>query len=152
MSELKGIYVEGTKETPKVEFNNLTGELVLKGRSLPENAIRFYEPLAEWVSKYIKAPQTNTNLHLNLEYFNSASLLWIAKIIKVLSKINIEGSTLYINLYFDNGDSDLEDMEDFKDIISSLFENNEESKITICIRINGTDKEGKVVDQSTIMI
>jgi len=155
MSELKGIYVEGTRKTPKIEFTHLTGELVLDGRSIPENAAKVYEPLLLWISEYIKSPCAITNLHLKLEFFNSASLIWITKIITAFSNIELAGAILYIHLYFE-----IEDFEDFeggstdqlRDIIEVLSKKMHDVKFNIAIKTHGIDNIGKVVKESTILV
>ena len=152
MKEFNSIFVKGTVKTPEIEFNHLTGELVLLCRSIPENAAKVYDPLLDWINSYIKSPHNITNLHLKLEYFNTSSLLWIVKIIKLLSKIEKEKSFLYINLYIENDDFDIKDADEFKDVICSVFDNIGELKVIIGLKINGTDSHGKVVDESTILI
>lgn len=152
MSDIKRIFIEGTIKTPQIDFDPLSGDLILSGRSFPENAAKVYEPLQEWIIEYIKSPQSNTNIHLKLEYFNSSSLIWIVKMIKFLSKIDKEGSSLFINLYFDNEDFDHKDKDEFKDVICSVFDNIEEPKVKIGIKIKGTDSKGNVVDESLIFI
>ena len=47
---------EGSAKTPVVEFSS-NGELLLKGRSIPENSIEFYKPLIEWLESYSWHPQ-----------------------------------------------------------------------------------------------
>ncbi|MBK9391579.1 MAG: DUF1987 domain-containing protein [Bacteroidetes bacterium] len=152
MEELKSLIIEGTKKTPLIEFNNLTGELVLSGKSYPENTARVYEPVVEWISDYIKTYHKTTNFHLRLDYFNSTSLLWIVKILKMLSTYDKKESNLFINLYFDDEDFDLKDKEEFKDIIFSVFENVTNPKLTISVKIHGIDCNGNVVQESTIVI
>ena len=36
--ELKNLFIEPTAKTPQVDLNYLTGELILSGKSIPENA------------------------------------------------------------------------------------------------------------------
>jgi len=146
------LYIDGTKKTPRVEFNNLTGELVLSGKSFPENTAKVYDPVVDWIGEYIKTLHKTTNFHLRLDYFNSTSLLWIVKIIKMLSTYDKKESTLFINLYFDEDDFDLKDKEEFKDIILSVFDNVNNPKLTIGVKIHGIDSNGKIVDESTIYI
>jgi hypothetical protein len=152
MRELKNINIEGTRKTPKIEFNYLKGELTLQGRSFPENIAIVYQPLLNWISEYIKTPRNETNLHLKLEYFNSSTLFWIIKIIKLLCKIDKEKSVLYIHIYFDNEDFDYEEADELKDVISSVFDNIGKLKVTIGIKIQRTDSKGKGFDESTIII
>jgi hypothetical protein len=152
MKEFKEILIEGTLKTPHIEFNNTTGELILQGRSFPENAVSFYEPLADWIGEYVKSPQKTTNLYIKLEYFNSSSLLWIVKMIRLLSKIEKAESSIFFHLYFDNVDIDFNDADELKDVISSLFSNKDELKARIGIKIHGISADGKIVDEPTIFI
>lgn len=152
MSELKSIFIEGTRNAPKVEFNHLTGELILQGRSLPENAVEVYEPLLDWISEYVKVPQSTTNLYMKLEYFNSSSLLCIVNIIKLLSKIDREDSAIYIHLYTDSDYYGDKDVDELKDVFCSVFQNISGRKITAGIKVHDTDRSGKVIDESTTLI
>ena len=49
---------EGSAKTPVVEFSS-NGELLLKGRSIPENSIEFYKPLIEWLESYSESKGIN---------------------------------------------------------------------------------------------
>jgi hypothetical protein len=150
--EFNDIIIEGTLKSPKIEFSLSTGELILSGRSFPENAAQVYEPLLFWIDNYIKSPQQTTNLYLKLEYFNSSSLLWIVRIVKTLSKIDQKDSFFFIHLYFDEDDFDIREADNLRDVISSLVKYTGELKVTIGIKTHGTDKDGKTVTDTTILI
>jgi hypothetical protein len=150
MNELKGIYVEGTGKTPKIEFTHIIGELVLEGRSIPENTAKVYEPLLVWINEYVKSPCPTTNLHLKLEYFNSSSLIWIIKIVLALCTIKMEGAILYIHLYFEIEDYDDGITDEVRTIIDALVDTIH--NFNIAIKIHGTDSKGKIVKESTILI
>jgi hypothetical protein len=152
MKEFNAVFVEGTVKTPQVDFNNLTGELVLKGKSIPENAAKLYEPLLNWTNSYIKAAQITTNLRLDIEYFNSASFVWISMIVRALSKIERKDAILYIHLYFDMEDFDDNITGQVRDLISVLVDKISDTKISIGIKTHGTDTEGKIIKESTILI
>jgi predicted membrane GTPase involved in stress response len=152
MDKIKNIFIEKSAKTPQIDFNQLTGELIFYGRSIPENAAKIYEPLLDWINDYVKSPHNTTNLRLNLEYFNTASSIWIAKIITALSKISKDNSVLFIHLYFDIEDFESMDMEELKDIIGPLVDNIGEGKISIGIKTYGKDADGKAVKESTIFI
>ena len=47
--ELKNLYIEPTAKTPQIDLNHLTGELILSGKSIPENAAVLYENVLKWV-------------------------------------------------------------------------------------------------------
>jgi SiaC family regulatory phosphoprotein len=152
MNELKGIYVEGTRKTPKIEFTHIIGELVLEGRSIPENSAKVYEPLWDWINEYVKSPCPTTNLHIKLEYFNSSSLIWIIKIIMALCTIKLEGAILYIHLYFEIEDFEDGISDEVRIIIDALTDKIHNLNFNIAIKIHGTDSNGKIVKESTILI
>jgi hypothetical protein len=152
MNVIKNIFIERTAKTPEVDFNQHTGDLILDGRSIPENAAKLYEPLMDWINNYIKSPRLTTNFRLKLEYFNTASSIWLAKMVNTLSKIKKEESVLIVHLYFDLEDFESMDLEELKEIINLLAENISEGKISIGVKAYGTDINGRIVKESTIFI
>jgi hypothetical protein len=152
MKELKNIIREPTEKTPHIDFNYLTGELILTGRSIPENATVIFEPLLKWVNEYVNNSRPTTNLRLNLEYFNTASSIWLAKIVKSLSKIKEPDNVLFIHLYFDIEEFDNMEVEDIKDALSPVVDIINNSIISIGIKIYGTDGYGVVIKESMVLI
>jgi hypothetical protein len=152
MAETKNLLVEGTSKTPQIDLNQFTGELILSGRSIPENVAKIYDPVLNWIRDYIKSPHKTTNLRLNLEYFNTASSIWIAKIIKTLSTIDKPDYVFLIHLYIDIEDTDTLDQDDIKGIMGSLIDNISEPSLSVGIRIYGLDENGKIVKESQIFI
>jgi hypothetical protein len=152
MKDVKNLLIEGTSKTSLVDFNQLTGELILSGKSIPENTAKVYEPLLQWINEYVKSPRQTTNLCLNLEYFNTSSSIWHAKMFKALSNIIVEDAVLFIHIYFDIEDFDDMDMEELKNIVSSLVDNIGEVKISLGVKTYGIDSSGKALREPTILI
>lgn len=148
MSEFKSLYIEGTKKTPKIDFNNLTGELILQGRSFPENVAVVYQPALDWIQEYIQTPRKTTNFHLKLEYFNSTTLFWIIKIVKLLGSIEKKESVLNIHIYFDDDIFDYEEADELKDVFKTIFNNFGNLNVEIGIKIHGVSTHGQDVDES----
>ena len=44
MDEFSSISIDQTAKTPQIDFNHLTGELILSGKSIPENAAKYMNP------------------------------------------------------------------------------------------------------------
>jgi hypothetical protein len=149
---INDIFIEGNRNTPQIDFSLLSGELILQGRSIPEDAAKVYEPLLEWANEYIVSAKPVTNLRLNLEYFNTASLIWITKLIKTLCKINQDDYILFIHIYFDITDFDNMDTEELKDIVEALVDNISDVKISIGVKTYGTRDNGEIVKESLIFI
>lgn len=111
---------EGSSKTPEVDFNS-SGELLLKGRSIPENSIEFYKPLIEWLEAYAESPSSKTVLSVQLEYFNTSSSKCILDVFKKLEVVS--GSEISIKWHYEEDDEDmLEAGEDYDAIIDLPFE------------------------------
>jgi hypothetical protein len=150
--ELKSIFIEPTVKTPQIDFNHLTGDLILSGRSIPENAAELYENILKWVLEYIKNPKYTTNLRFNLEYFNTSSSIWLAKIVKALCSIKDSEYTLMIHLYFSIEEFDNMEVEDLKDALSPIIDMIGTPAISLGIKIYGTDDKGKILKESMVLI
>lgn len=146
------LYIEATRKTPEIHFDPRNGQLVLKGKSIPENATRTYEPAISWLKEYIKSPNQETNLHFDLMYFNTASYIWIARMIKILSKINDREKLLLINLYFDMEEFDEMEEQDMQDAIAPVLDVVNEATVSLGVKIFGTDHTGARLKQRLILI
>jgi len=152
MTELKNIFREATAKTPQVDFNCLTGDLILHGRSIPENANGFYEPLAKWINEYIANPRPTTNLRLNLEYFNTASSLWLSKIVKNLSRMRNNEHLLLIHLYFSAEDFDEMDSESIRDDLEPILDIVSAATVSIGIKVYATNEKGEIIRESMVLL
>ena len=149
---IKNIFIEASAKTPQIDLNYLNGELILSGRSIPENAAELYDDVLNWVHEYVKNPRQVTNLRLNLEYFNTASSIWLARIVKALSTIKEIENTLFIHLYFNIEEFDSMDSEDIKDALSPIIDIVGTSTMSIGIKIYGTDAQGQILKESMVLI
>lgn len=150
--ELKNFYIESTVKTPQIDLNHLTGELILSGRSIPENAADLYDQVLKWVNQYARDPRHTTNLRLNLEYFNTASSIWLAKIVKALCSIKEPEATLIIHLYFNIEEFDSMEVEDLKDALSPIIDMVGTPAVSLGIKIYGTDENGEILKESMVLI
>ncbi len=150
MKELKNMYIEQTEKTPLIDLNYLSGELIISGKSIPINAPRIFEPILDWVNEYIRNPKQTTNLRLNLEYFNTASSIWLAKIVKALAGISKPECVLILHIYFPIEDFD--DIDDIKDDLSPIVDVISNTTVSVGLKIYGTDESGKILKESMIFI
>ena len=82
------LHIEGTEDTPAVLLDSENNTFSISGRSFPENAIEFYEPIFVWLQKYTEEAENDMEFEFNMEYFNTSSSKQIAKIFLLLEKIN----------------------------------------------------------------
>jgi hypothetical protein len=116
------IKIEGTPKTPTVEFDAVSGKIVIKGRSIPENSIEFYKPLVDWLDQYAESPSAKTEVNIQLEYFNTSSSKCILDVFKKLEVVHRASKDVVINWYYEEDDEDmLEAGEDYQSILKIPF-------------------------------
>ncbi len=150
--ELENLHIKATKKSPEINCVAKSGELLLKGKSIPENASLIYKPILNWVTEYIKAPVEETNLHLDLEYFNTASSIWIAKILKSLSQIDNNGKLLIAHLYIDMEDFEEMQTEDLAELTSPITDILKDAIVSIGIKVYGKDDSDSIVKEKLILL
>ncbi len=152
MMDLKNLYIEPSEKSPHIDCNSYTGELIFSGKSIPENAALIFEKALIWVNEYINNPRPLTNLRINLEYFNTASAIWLAKIVRSLSQIKNNEYTLIIHIYFGIEDYDTMNPDDLKDELHPIISMIGIPTVSLGIRIYGTDDNGEIVKESMILL
>ena len=104
---MEPISIEGTPKTPTVKFDASTGNVEIKGRSIPENSIEFYKPLVDWLEEYGKGPMEKTTVNIQLEYFNTSSSKCILDLFKKLEIIQNANREVLVNWYHEEDDEDI---------------------------------------------
>lgn len=116
------LIIESGQKTPRVEFNPQTGELLLEGRSIPENSLAFYTPLMDWLEVYSQEIKTDIAVHIKLEYFNTSSSKCILDFFRKLEMISKRGNKIDVHWYFEEDDEDMmEAGEDYDAIVGLNF-------------------------------
>lgn len=119
---MESLYIEGSQHTPEVIFGE-DGILLLRGRSIPENSLAFFQTLYTWIDEYGQNPQSDTEIGFQLDYFNTSSSKCILDLLKRLERIHNNGSKVFVKWYYDEDDDDmLESGEDYQDLIDLHFD------------------------------
>ena len=100
------VTLESTKKTPNVLLDP-SGRIRIGGRSIPEDASKFYDNILNWVLDYCHTPSDSTVVDIELEYFNSGSAKFVMQILRELSELLTEGRDLKVNWYYEEGDDDI---------------------------------------------
>jgi len=143
---MKELIIEQTPKTPQIDLNVVTGDLIFSGRSIPENATKLYKPVLNWVTEYILEANPTTNLRLDLEYFNTASSIYLAKMFKILTRIKVPEYVLIIHLYFPVEEFDeMNEFEDIYDAFSPITDIFHDATISIGIKLYAKNKRGEII-------
>jgi hypothetical protein len=147
------LIIEQTPKTPQIDLNQLTGDLLFYGRSIPENATKLYEPVLNWVTGYILEANPTTNLRLDLEYFNTASSIYLAKMLKILTRITVPEYFLIIHLYFPVEEfNEMNEFEDIYDAFSPITDIFHEATSSVSIKLYAKGDRGEIIKTRLVFI
>ena len=119
---MKKLVIQKTNNTPGIEFDPETGLMKIEGRSIPENAGDFYDPLIEWLDEYYKNPVEVTKFDMNLEYVNSGSSKYLLGIFRILKKKHDDDKKCIISWYYEEDDEAIFSLgEHYKNTIKVPF-------------------------------
>ncbi|OFX89384.1 MAG: hypothetical protein A2W99_13900 [Bacteroidetes bacterium GWF2_33_16] len=108
---MQNLFIEGTDTTPLIDFYT-NGKLLIKGRSLPEDVHKFYEPVFYWIKKL---EAETVKFDVKMEYINTSST---KKILNLL--IELENNTniknIEINWFYEDDDFDMLDLGEMYEI------------------------------------
>ena len=114
---LKEINIEGTEDRPRIILSKEKGIFEFSGRSLPEDAGKFFEPVQRWIEAYVQDPNDHSQFVFRFDYFNSTSARKIAALLLEIEKVLDKGKTAKIIwLYYENDEM----MKEAKISVASL--------------------------------
>ncbi len=114
--------IESTRVTPFIQFDKEASLFEIKGRSNPEVAPYFYEPVFQLLENYQPERSDTLVANFSLEYFNTSSSKCILGILKRLERIRSKGQPVEINWYYEEYDEDaLEIGEDMNYFVNVPF-------------------------------
>jgi hypothetical protein len=116
------VHIKASSETPEVILNKKEGEIKFSGRSMPEDAKSFYNPLKQWIAEYAENPAPGTRVVFEYEYFNTASSKMIFELIHLCKSLKESGHDLKIEWHYLEDDDDILDSgETFQEISGLTF-------------------------------
>lgn len=84
--DTRPLHIAATEETPEVRLNADGSVSVISGRSLPENAFDFYDPIIQWVKRFTATSSQPLILELRFQYFNSSSGRYLFELLHILEQ------------------------------------------------------------------
>ncbi len=109
---IEALVIEPTSESLMVSLKS--GLLEFSGRSIPENPLKLFGPIIEWVKKYIENPAPSTTINLKFEYINTSSSKFILTILEILDKAYDENEkNMSISWSYEIGDDDMYELGKF---------------------------------------
>jgi hypothetical protein len=105
---LEDLFLNKTETTPEISFS-ADGNLSVKGRSIPENAKEFYDPVFAWLEKFSQSGVDKCNIEIGLDYFNSISQKMILRFFIILEELQKNDCKVNVTWCYEEFDYDMED-------------------------------------------
>lgn len=103
------INLKGTPDTPSVVLDPQTNVMNITGRSLPEDAAAFYNPILEWLDNYAAENNDDTVAVFKLDYFSTSSSKMLLSILYKLESMSFAGTKVKVKWYYPEDDDDIEE-------------------------------------------
>jgi hypothetical protein len=121
------LLIQATVSEPFVSFSE--GILKLSGRSIPTDTSRSFNKLIETFYRYSRNPKPRTEIHIDLEYINSASNRSLLNLLIIAEYLFKEGFEVEIYWYYhDADDIMIEQGKIFSELITLPLKFNQKSK------------------------
>ncbi len=118
---MENLYIKTTLQTPEVSFNT-SGELSIKGVSIPENTHAFFGEAMEWLKEFDFHLPEKVTLDLDFEYLNTASNRSIVEIVRLISRYKEKRISVQVNWIYEVEDEDARELgEDIEFCVDIKF-------------------------------
>lgn len=116
------INIPATNKTPKVILDPVKNYYEISGKCLPDNAIKFFDPILDWLDTFVLNPNKGTIFNVKMDYFNTSSSKLILEIFMKLEVAFKVDDSVSIKWFYSEGDDDMAEAgEDYSDIVSVPF-------------------------------
>lgn len=117
---MENIEIAGTLKTPTIFLNSESGTMLFEGRSNPENARDFFQPVMEWMEEYLKHPAQRTDLKINLELFNTSSSKYLMEILRKIRYLADNDHAFNVTWMYEEDDLEMLDTAEAYEMMTGL--------------------------------
>ena len=105
-----------TGSTPYIRADWDTGVLIMKGDSYPENSFALFQPVVDWVSRFLDQGNRPLKLQLELLYLNTSSIRALMDILDLLEEAHGKGVPVTVEWSYDAANERVGELaEEFKE-------------------------------------
>lgn len=119
---IPSLLIREQNNTPHIMFDAEERRFVVKGRSFPENAKKYYAVVQDWFDELPEPLEGMIHFEFELSYVSSSSIISILSIIRRINELNEAGTSVSVSWHYDIDDEDIRKIgEDYKRLFNIPF-------------------------------
>ena len=120
---MNNFVLAATAQTPRIDFNSITGIMSIEGRCIPDEPDDFWLTILNWFESYLQRPLKSTVIKIDLEYFNIASSKRILFLLYKLNELLESGCNVIVEWRYKIDDEEMFEVgQDFAYMVKFPFE------------------------------
>lgn len=117
------LVIEKEPNTLRIVLDKEKNEFLFEGRSLPENTVKFFEPVMDWLKEYKEDPNEETVVNMNFIYFNTSSAKLLLEVLREFEAVQKLGKPVKIIWHYMVEDYDIQEAgEEYSTMVDMPFE------------------------------
>lgn len=109
---------KGNQFNPDIILDQKTGNLSIKGKSIPLSTDTFLADVIQWIEQYSMEPSDATSLEIDLKYMNGSSIRTLLGILYRMKAISDSGKYVKVEWTIPSDAEDLQELS--QEILLSL--------------------------------
>lgn len=97
---------KGNSHEPDINLDAEKGMVEIKGRAIMVHASEFYQPIFEWVDKYVQSPAAETTINYHMDYYNSSCRKYLLDLLEKFTPLYKSGKKITFNWYYKQEDEE----------------------------------------------
>ena len=120
---MEALLINDTPQTPYIHFDGVSGVMLIRGRSIPDQPDDFWAQILNWFDSYLLNPCKNTVIKIDLEYFNISSSKRILFLLYKLNELVETGNEVKVKWLYRDTDEDMYEVgQDYAYMVKVPFE------------------------------
>lgn len=115
---MEKLIIKETLNNPKVILDPSKKRYEISGKSFPENAKAFYQPVIDWVKNVPTKTPEKIRLSFMLDYISSSSVISVKQVLAKIKLLNTEGADIEVLWHYDPSDPDIKELgEEYEKVV-----------------------------------
>lgn len=115
---MEKLFIKETLNSPKVILDPGKKRYEISGKSFPENARAFYQPVIDWLKNLTQSPDDKIRLSFMFDYISSSSVISIKQVLTRIKNLNDNGTNIEVLWHYDPTDPDIKETgEEYEKVV-----------------------------------